>query len=504
MNRRLRNWLLRKAGAPSRRDLFVAWLPWLAASVALLLIGSMFVRPAPPKHVVIAAGPRDGSYYWFAQRYAETFKANGVDLQVRETAGTVENYQLLADGRADLAMTQAGAAPEGLEVELRSIASLYLEPVWIFYRGDETPALAQFRGRRIAVGPPGSGTRAIALKLLAANDIATTLDQGAGAAPAGAESGVAAPAAWPTTNASTTTAPARRGATVLVPLGGAAAADALRRGDVDAAVFVISLGPMIQSLLREDDLRLLQFHRHEAYARRFPFLSGATLPEGVIDLGRDLPPRDVNLIAPAANLVARSDLHPTLVPLVCKAITAAHERGDLLSRPGQFPSTAYVEWPVDPAASDYFRSGPPLLQRYLPFWVAALLYRSKILLLPLITLLFPLFRIAPPLYVWRTRSKIYRWYRILQDADLKLRAAGNGEHPGAPRQATPQPAPDLSAELELIRGLDAELATVKVPLSYMQEFYNLRLHTDFIRRRLEAKVGANGGNGVADLETGTV
>jgi uncharacterized protein len=128
----------------------------------------------------------------------------------------------------------------------------------------------------------------------------------------------------------------------------------------------------------------------------------------------------------------------------------------------------------------------------LPFWVAALLYRSKILLLPLITLLFPLFRIAPPLYVWRTRSKIYRWYRILQNADVKLRAAGNGEHPGAPRQAAPHPVPDLNAELELIRGLDAELATVKVPLSYMQEFYNLRLHTDFVRRRLEAKVGEEG------------
>jgi len=357
----------------------------------------------------------------------------------------------------------------------------------VFYRGDELATLAQLHGRRMAVGPPGSGTRALAQKLLAANDIETTVE--ADATPS--RTGMVALAASSTTKAPTT-APATRDATVLVPLGGSAAAEALRRGDVDAAVFVISLSPMIQSLLREDGLHLLQFHWQEAYARRFPFLSGTTLPEGVIDLGRDLPPRDVNLIAPAANLVARSDLHPTLVPLVCKAITLAHERGDLLSRPGQFPSTAYIEWPVDPAAWDYFRSGPPLLQRYLPFWVAALLYRSKILLLPLITLLFPLFRIAPPLYVWRTRSKIYRWYRILQSADLTLRAAGNGEHPGAPQPAAPQPAQALNAELELVRGLDAELATVKVPLSYMEEFYNLRLHTDFVRRRLEEKVGAEG------------
>jgi hypothetical protein len=195
----------------------------------------------------------------------------------------------------------------------------------------------------------------------------------------------------------------------------------------------------------------------------------------------------VDLIAPAANLVARPGLHPTLVPLVCKAITVAHERGDLLGRPGQFPSTNYVEWPVDPAAREYFHSGPPFLQRYLPFWVAALLDRSKILLLPLITLLIPLFRIAPPLYHWRKRAKIYRWYRILHDADVMLGTAGNGK--GRPFG---QPAVDLSAELELVRDLDAELATVKVPLSYMHEFYNLRLHTDFVRRRLEAKVGADG------------
>jgi uncharacterized protein len=488
VKRKLRHWMLRKAGAPSRRELFVAWLPWLAASVALLLVGSLFVKPAPPKHVMIAAGPRDGAYYWFARRYAETFKAEGVDLQVRETAGTVENYRLLASGQADLAMTQAGAAPEGLDVELRSIASLYLEPVWVFYRGDELTTLAQLRSRRLAVGPPGSGTRAISQRLLAANDIETTVDQGATASQAGAERGAVAPAASSATLASTATLPTtRRAATVLVPLGGSAAAEALRRGDVDAAVFVISPSPMIQSLLRDDGLRLLQFHRHEAYARRFPFLSGVTLPEGVIDLGGDLPPRDVDLIAPAANLVARPGLHPTLVPLVCKAVTLAHERGDLLVRPGQFPSTAYVEWPVDPAAREYFRSGPPFLQRYLPFWVAALVDRSKILLLPLITLLLPLLRIGPPLYVWRTRSKIYRWYRILQNAELKLRAPGNGNGLAAPASTA-----DLNAELDLVRGLESELATVKVPLSYMQEFYNLRLHADFVRRRLEERVGAEG------------
>lgn len=448
--------------------------PWFALALVLAIAGWLLVKPAPPKTIVIATGRGDGSYHWFAKRYAETFKASGVTLEVRETAGTVENYRLLADPNSgvSVAIVQGGACPPDLGVELHAIASLYLEPVWVFYRGQELARFSDLAGKRIAVGPDGSGTREIAMRLLAAN-------------------GVAASAAPATPTAAPTSQPVRSDSPATMPIApvelraqaGQSAVDALRAGEVDAIVLVIApSSPIVQRLLREegpDGIRLLNFERHEAYARIFPFVSDVKLPRGVVDLKGDLPSRDVFLVAPAANLVAREDLHPALVPLLAKAASLAHDRGDLLSAPGTFPSARFVEFPLDPAARDYFQSGPPFLQRYLPFWIAALVDRMKVLLLPLLTLVIPLVRIAPPLYVWRIRSRIYRWYRVLRDADQKLRSPPNSSTDHA----------QFERELATLVQMEKEIGEVKVPLAYMEEFYNLRLHADFVRRRIEERLG---------------
>lgn len=431
----------------NRRDLLRFWLPWAGLALVLCVVGWFFVEPAPPRRVVLAAGPKDGAYYGFAQQYAEVFRRNGIELAVLETAGTVQNYQLLASGEADAAIVQGGAAPEGYPLTPVAVASLYLEPVWVFHRGDagggneasDDPGLqpGDLRGKRVAVGPPGSGTRAVAVELLAANGVAE----------------------------------GDPGGTTFLPLGGRAAADALTGGRADAAFFVLAPGsPLVAELLRAPGVRLMDFRRAAAYARRYPYLSTVLLPAGVMDLGRDLPPRDVHLVAPAANLVAREDLHHALIPLLAEAATRAHERGDLLTGPGRFPNMDHVEWPLSEAARRYFRSGPPFLQRYLPFWAAALADRLKFLLLPLLTLLIPLLRVAPPLYRWRIRAGIYRWYYVLRKVDQKLRGAPASER--------------FERELVLLDHLERELAEVRVPLSYMEEFYNLRLHSAFVHNRV--------------------
>ena len=288
------------------------------------------------------------------------------------------------------------------------------------------------------------------------------------------------PAGVPSTSPATTRSGG--GVTTFVHVGGRAAADALESGQVDAAFLVISpKSPLVRELLAADGVRLMNIDRHEAYERNFPFLSGLKLPRGVLDLEHDLPRQDVYVVAPTANLVARSDLHPALVPLACKAAVTAHGRGDLLSRPGAFPATQYVEFPQDPAAESYFRTGPPFLQKYLPFWVAAWVDRTKILLLPLVTLIFPLVRIAPPVYAWRVRSRIYRWYKVLREIDDKLRA----DDPDAARRG-------YDRELALVRRLKRRLADSKVPLSYAEYLYNLRVHADFVRRQLERRVDRDG------------
>jgi TRAP transporter TAXI family solute receptor len=423
-----------------KNDLLRYWLPWIAFSAAILAVGWLFTDPAPPGRVTIATGSPTGAYHAFGEAYAGFFARNAVRLDVRTTSGSLENYRLLLDGRSgvDIAIVQGGTAPRrdsGEGPSFRAIASLFLEPVWLFVGGDvASGGLDGLRGKRISIGPEESGTRAVALQILETVGLG-----GAGAAR-------------------------------LEMLETGLAVEALKKGDLDAAFFVSSpAAPFIRDLLAAEGIRLVSFERSEALARVFPYLRPVKLPRGVIDLGADLPREDFHLVAPVASLVARESLHPAFVPLFLEAATRIHEPGGLLAEPGTFPSPRFVEFPLDEAARDYFRSGPPFLQRYLPFWVAAAVNRLKILLLPLITLLFPIFKVAPPLLRWRARRRIYRWYAVLEEIE---------------REAADAPA--RAACLERLAALEEEISRVHVPLSYGEEHYNLRLHAEYVRRRVEA------------------
>ena len=407
----------------------------IALGVAWLLI-----EPAPPAKIVIATGSRDGAYFQVGRKYKEFFRQHGVTLEVRETVGSLENLELLAsDPEVDIAIVQGGTGTHA-SVEIESLASLYLEPVWVFYRGDdEFTDLRQLHGLRIGIGADGSGTQSIARLLLQETGVS---DENS----------------------------------TLHPLGNTEARQALESGELDAAFFVNSPGSrLIGKLLRSDELRLMSFERSESWPRRHSFLSAVTLKAGVVDMERNLPPHDVRLIAPAANLVATTNLHKAFIPLLLEAATVNHEQGDSLSRAGEFPARTFLEFPLNESARRYFDSGPPFLQKYLPFWAASAVDRGKILLLPILTLMFPLVKIAPPLYRWRIRSRIYRWYRILREVEADLNNTG---------AADSLPKHELSLQ-QVQRELD-DLDSV--PLSYMEEFYNLRLHVEFVARRVDQRI----------------
>lgn len=416
-----------------------AWI-WVVGSCLAVLVATylIFVEPPPPRSIVIAGGGRHGAYFRFARRYAAELAREGLAVEVRETAGSVENLRLLGEGAVAAAIVQGGVAGPEDRQRLVALGSLYREPLWVFTRGAPVGRLAQLAGRRVGVGPEGSGTHAVARQLLAANGLG------------GAEGGSRAD---------------------LVAADVGACARMLRAGELDAACFVAaSTADYIQELLRDDQLALLSFGQHEAYHRRFRFLSPVTIPAGLVDLGRDIPPRDVDLLAPTAMLAARRDFHPALVPLLLAAATRAHAGGDEVSAPGEFPSPSYCDLPVSDDARHFYRSGPPVLQRLLPFWLASLADRAKVMLIPLVMLLMPLLRATPPLMRWRTRRKIYLWYSDLREIDQALLA-------GHPR-------PDLDAELARLHEIERQVAHVDVPLSYMEEFYHLRLHLALLRQHL--------------------
>jgi TRAP transporter TAXI family solute receptor len=286
------------------KDFLKVYGPILLLIVASFVVTYQFIDPAPPRHLRLAAGAPGGAYAAFAKRYQAALAQNGITLDIVNTAGSMENLALLAAPQSgvDVAFVQGGTGDPAAAPDLRSIASLYYEPVWLFVRGTAPERLSALRGKRIAIGIEGSGTRTAALMLLAANGV----DGG---------------------NAS------------LVTLGGKDAVAALKAARIDALFSVgAARDPNVNDLMLTPGINLVNFTQAQAYTRQFRFLSVVTLPRGLINLDKDVPAHDYSLVAPAAALVARSTLHPALVDLFLATATDIHGQGQDFEKPGEFPS----------------------------------------------------------------------------------------------------------------------------------------------------------------------
>jgi len=425
----------RESNARTWRERARIFGPATLLSLAAMIVTYHFVQPAPPQHIVLATGQEGGAYYLFGLHYQALLAREGIDVTVRPTSGSVENIQLLQNGQADVAFVQGGTGTSVDAPSLRALASLYYEPVWILLRRHAAiERLSDLRGRRVAIDQEGSGTRAIALLLLADDGIAPK-----------------------TAN--------------LLPLGGEEAVSALRAGRLDAAFFVISpRAPVMCDALAIPGVHLLSIKRAPAYALQHRFLSVLTLPEGAINLRSNVPPSDTMLLAPATTLVASEKFHPALVELILSIARRIHGEAGLFEQAGEFPARKFLDFPISDAAKRFFDSGPPFLQRYLPFWAADLIDRLKIILLPLITLVYPLFKLIPPTYDWRMRSRINRWYKDLQAIEDHIQ--------------TKEPNEDLSSEVAELDRLEANVGKLSVPLAYANPLYTLRSHIALLRDEL--------------------
>jgi hypothetical protein len=416
--------------------MFKVWAPLALIVAAGFLVAYRYVGAPPPRVIRIATGAEDGAYYAFAQRYAHLLAGDGITLEVVATAGTVDNLKLLKRGDVSLALVQGGCATDADRADLQSLGSLFLEAVWVFTpRVSPIRRLNELEGKRVAVGPKGSGMQILARQLLSANGVSAS-------------------------NATLIHADTSD----FMPL--------LLRGELDAAIVVASAeAPVVRTLAEQPELTLLDLERTGAYGRVFSFLAPVTLDEGVLNLGRNIPPRDTRLVATAASLAARRDLHPALIPALLDTATRVHKAGGLLEEEEQFPSAGLVDLPMNEDASRYIRNGPSFLYRWLPYGTAVALDRLKVLLLPLVALLLPLVRIAPPLYQWRVRSRVYRWYAAVRDIDLAISSE----------------APDVESLRSRLLALESDVASVSVPLAYTGEQYHLRLHIHLLQEELEKR-----------------
>ena len=444
---------------PAWRVLAGTALPFVLLTCGLLALAYWLLDPAPPKHVVLATGIDQGAYSEFGKRYAAVLERHGIRVELRGTAGAAENLQLLRDPESgvDLAFVQGGADAEyassadaeAANAGLVSLGSLFHEPVWLFYREASAqrvagkPALEALADMarpgdwKLNIGAPGSGVPNLVKRLLEANRIDPA-------------------------------------SITMVQQPSTPAVVALLAGEIDALVFASAPeSPLVQMLLQTPGVKLFDFPQAEAYSRRFAFISPVTLPRGVVDLARDMPPANIRLIAPTATLVARESLHPALAQLFVQAAKQIHSAAGWFQRKGDFPNIANSERTLAPEAERFYRSGPPLLQRYLPFWIANLIDRMWVVMVSIIAILIPLSRVVPPLYQFRVRSRIFRWYGQLRRLEDSI-----GERPAA----------------ELIEDLDRieqRAEKISVPLSYADELYSLRSHINMVRRRLQTSPAAS-------------
>ena len=400
-------------------------------------VAAQFIEPAPPRTLTLAAGSKEGAYYDFARKYQAHLAETETKVEIVETTGSVENIRLLKEGKADFAFVQSGLTeePEITAGEITSLGSVYFEPLWIFTKKRLViSSLRDFEDLTLAVGGIGSGTQAVTKAVLKASGVSE--------------------------NEAT-----------LVETGGQEAFDAMLAGDVD--VVFISAGissSLIQKALQNPEFRVFSERRAVAYDKKYPYLTHLTLPEGVLDLADNIPPQRTELLASAAMLLAGPESHPTLRSLLVHTAHQVHDGTGPYLQDVKFPSPEYGDFPLADQARRYYKSGPSFLQRYLPFWVADLADRLKVLLIPLITIMFPLMRIAPPTYRWRMRARIFKWYKDLKKLE-ETDATSKKE---------------IDDSLLTLEDIDREARQMPVPLLFSDAVYNLRLHIRLVKDKLQA------------------
>lgn len=428
----------------SLRDLLVSVGPFALMTLALLALAYWWLEPTPPTRVVLATGPAQSAYDEFGKRYAEALRRYGITVELLPTEGSSDNLERLRSGQADLGFVQGGSADIGYDDEesITSLGSLFVEPLWLFYREDAAQRLHQtttiatlsaLQGARVNVGTPGSGVPRLFSTLLDVNRI-------------------------------------ERQRLQLSELEQTPATVAFLEGELDALVFASAPESlMVQMLLQSPGVRLMDFAQSEAYSRRFGYLTPVVMPQGVVELSKNIPERDVRLVASTTSLLASARTHPAILQLFAQTATSLHGGASWFNRAREYPSLEHSEVPISPEAVRAIRSGPPFLQRYLPFWLANLIERMWLAMGLIIALALPLSRIVPPLYTFRIRSRVFRWYAELRDIEAR--------HDGRDSGAT-----EL---LEQLDAMESKVEKVVVPLSYTDELYALRNNIALVRKKLQ-------------------
>ena len=418
------------------REYLQAALPALFYVLIGIFIIYKYVDPEPPKRVVMSISMEESNYKAYASIYQELLKNYGIELELNPSKGVIEDIRRLkSNDPTQMALIQDGAGSAEGSQNLVSLGSLYYEAIWIICRCEkEVNHLQVLKGKKIAVGSDMSGTKTLAMALLGSSGISTEN-------------------------------------TKIFSIGNKEAADALRSGEVDVAIFVdMPDSPLIHDLLKEPSLRLANLDQAEGYAKRFPYLSHLTLSEGSLDIANNIPKNDVHMLASTTMLIVRDDLHPAIVNLMLRQLTIVHSGPSILNDKNRFPTDLDDSFPLSIQAESYYKEGLPFLDKYLPFWMSTFVSRL-VLLLPLLALLIPIIKTIPEIYTWLVNRKIMGYYGELHFLEMQIE--GNHEEQM------------ISKYGEELNAIDRKVNMLQLPNSFTQHVYELKGNVDLVRSKLD-------------------
>lgn len=418
----------------------ILFMMWLLVAVAIVCIALFtFLNSAAPTTITMAAGEEGSIYQKYALQYKKILAKQGVTLKILSSDGSIDNLKKLSDPKmkVDVGFVQSGVS-KGFKVsELQSLGSVAYQPIIFFYRGESKHLISDFKGLRLNIGETGSGTHALALNILKENGIV----------PGDSTQLIETPSPNPVKD--------------------------LLEDKIDA-IFVMGDSVSIQlikDLVKAPGINIFNFVQADGYTKRIKYLHKLVLPEGSIDLGKNIPVNDLNLIAPSVELIARDTLHPALSDLLLDAAQEVHGVSSMFAKSGEFPNLTTQEYQISTDAVRYYKSGKSFLYRDFPFWVASFINRILVVIVPLLLILIPAIKLAPSIYRWKIQLSIYPFYKALLELE---RDAFNSTVNEERRQKI----------LNSLDELEVRLSKIKVPAAFADMFYGLRGHINFVRTRL--------------------
>ena len=421
----------------------IYWHPTLLRALVAIIcfagaiwLGLAYFNPAPPSTITIATGPKGGAYEFFAQQYRDKLARARVTLKIRITDGTSENIRLLEDPKSgvQVGFVVGGASNSQQAPDLLSLGRVNNQVFWIFYRGTETlDDLTQLKGKRIGVGPEGVVTQ----RVLAAAGV----------------------------NTETAT---------LVPLTGSAAVEALHDGRLDAIFTALAPNSStVQTLLHDPDVRLMSVSQTDALTRIFPYLVRLVLPQAVIDLEHNIPPKDVSLVGTTNAVIVREDLHPEIIDLLAKTLVEVHGGAGIFQRAGEFPTQTDPEFPVADGAREFYKNGPSYFNKYLSYWTVSLIKKIIAVVLSCAVLLVPFSNVVPKLTGWVVRDRMRALYHRPRIVETTMQT-----------DLTVAQVDALQSDLE---SIDRSANDLGVPIRHSDLYFDLKIHINHVRQGLRLR-----------------